>query len=125
MEANLRLTWVFAIALALLPAGCGTHPPAPAFQALVASPGRSARDRPNDERRKREQLLAFYGVRPGMTVLDMGSGGGYNAELLARAVGPSGKVYAQNPRDAFENMKGRFEERTRNPALKNLIHVAR
>ena len=125
MEANLRLIWAFSIALALLPAGCGTHPPAPDFQALVASPDRSAPDRANDVRRKPEQLLAFYGVRPGMTVLDMGTGGGYNAELLARAVGPGGKVYAQNPQSMFEKLKDRLEQRTSNPAIKNLVHVAR
>ena len=31
------------------------------------------------------KLFAFTGVGPGMTVLEMGAGGGYTAELLARA----------------------------------------
>ena len=34
-----------------------------------------------------------------MTVLDMGAGGGYSTELMARAVGPGGKVYGQDSRD--------------------------
>ena len=117
--------WLVVILLAVLSAACVTTPPAPDFQVLVASPDRSVADRANDVRRKPEQLLAFYGVRQGMTVLDMGTGGGYNAELLARAVGTSGKVYAQNPRSTFEKLKDRFDQRTSNPALKNLVHVAR
>ena len=35
-----------------------------------------------------------------MTVLDMGAGGGYSTELMARAVAPNGKVYGQNARTA-------------------------
>ncbi len=93
----------------LLVSGCA-HLNAPASKAatlsperiaeIVASPDRSEFDRKMDATRKPEQLLAFIGVRPGMTVLDLSTGGGYTAELLARAVGPTGKVYGQSePRD--------------------------
>jgi predicted methyltransferase len=41
-------------------------------------------------------MLAFIGLRPGMTALDLSTGGGYTAELLARAVGPDGAVYGQS-----------------------------
>lgn len=69
---------------------------------LVTSPDRSAADRTNDLRRKPAQMLAFIGVRPGMVALDISSGGGYTTELLARAVGPTGRVYGQSepPRTA-------------------------
>lgn len=63
---------------------------------IVASPDRSAGDRTNDQRRKPEQMLAFIGVRPGITALDLSAGGGYTSELLARAIGPAGKVYGQS-----------------------------
>lgn len=63
---------------------------------IVASPDRSAADRTNDIRRKPEQLLAFIGPRPGMVVLDLFAAGGYTTELLARSVGPTGKVYGQS-----------------------------
>jgi predicted methyltransferase len=67
---------------------------------IVASPDRRPADRTNDLRRKPEQMLAFIGLRPGMVVLDLSAGGGYTTELLARAVGPSGRVYGQSaPRD--------------------------
>jgi predicted methyltransferase len=65
--------------------------------AILASPDRSAADRDNDQRRKPGPMLAFIGVRPGMAAIDLSSGGGYTSELLARAVGPTGRVYAQVP----------------------------
>ncbi|MFZ4479054.1 MAG: hypothetical protein ACOYNZ_04065 [Rhodoferax sp.] len=69
---------------------------------IVGSLDRSAADRNNDLRRKPEQMLAFIGIRPGMMALDLSTGGGYTAELLARAVGPSGTAYGQSqpPRSA-------------------------
>jgi predicted methyltransferase len=70
------------------------------IEVIVAAPDRSDADRRNDLRRKPVDLLEFTGVRPGMTVLDVSAAGGYTSELLARAVGPSGRVYGQTaPRD--------------------------
>jgi len=67
---------------------------------IVASADRSAADKQNDIRRKPEAMLAFLGLRPGMLALDVSAGGGYTSELLARALGPTGKVYAQSqPRE--------------------------
>ncbi len=64
--------------------------------AIIASPDRSAADRNNDLRRKPDQMLLFLGIRPGMIALDLSTGGGYTTELLARAVGPSGRAYGQS-----------------------------
>ena len=64
--------------------------------AIVASPDRSAADKNMDARRKPAQLLAFIGARPGMNALDLSAGGGYTTELLARAIGPTGRVYGQS-----------------------------
>src|SRR3954447_16462402 len=67
---------------------------------IVKSTDRTAADRTNDERRKPEQMLGFIGIRPGIVAVDLSAGGGYTTELLARAIGPSGKVYGQSrPRD--------------------------
>ena len=66
----------------------------------MRSPDRTAADRTNDVRRKPEQMLGFIGIRPGIVAVDLSAGGGYTTELLARAIGPSGKVYGQSrPRD--------------------------
>ena len=80
--------------------------PAPAaltdaqIAAIVKSPDRTAADRENDRRRKPELILGFIGLRPGMAALDLVAGGGYTTELLARGIGPTGKVFGQaQPRD--------------------------
>jgi predicted methyltransferase len=84
----------------MLLAGCASIAPSapldtPQINALIAAPDRRPADRSNDIRRKPAQMLAFIGVRPGMTALDLSAGGGYTSELLARAAGPDGRVYAQ------------------------------
>ena len=67
---------------------------------ILSSPDRTAADRTNDLRRKPEQMLGFIGIRPGVVALDLSAAGGYTTELLARSIGPTGKVYGQSrPRD--------------------------
>jgi predicted methyltransferase len=106
--------------------GCASEPPrlSPGeLQAILAAPDRSEADRTNDGRRKAPQLLAFIDPRPGMRVLDLGAGGGYTSELLARSVGPNGHVYAQNTEYFVKNLlKGRFDARLKTPAMRNVTH---
>jgi predicted methyltransferase len=67
---------------------------------ILSSPDRTTADRTNDLRRKPEQMLGFIGIRPGIVALDLSAAGGYTTELLARSIGPTGKVYGQSrPRD--------------------------
>jgi predicted methyltransferase len=68
---------------------------------IVASPDRTPADLTNDKRRHPEDILGFLAITPGITALDLSAGGGYTTELLARAIGPDGKVYGQSrPRPA-------------------------
>jgi predicted methyltransferase len=60
-----------------------------------------------------------------MKVLDMGAGAGYSTELDARAVGPSGTVYGQNPPDFSERGKGALAARLAKPAMHNTVSVLR
>ncbi len=97
----------------------------PDYAALVAAPDRSAADRATDARRDPLKLLALIGARPGMKVLDMGAGGGYSTELMARAVGPNGVVYGQNTPDFGERGKAAFEARTKTQAGKSIVGLLR
>ena len=124
MTAYLR-SWFVAILMAAVLAGCATYAPAPDYQALVASPDRSDADRTNDVRRKPAQFLMFYDIRPGMLVADLDAAGGYTTELLARAVGPAGRVYAQNTRETLVRIKGQFDERGKKPVMSQVVHVVR
>jgi len=82
---------------------------ADAWQAAIASPSRSADDREADAHRKPAAFLSFAQVRPGIKVLDLASGGGATATLLAAAVGPQGEVWAQNPKPN-EKLEARLEQ---------------
>jgi predicted methyltransferase len=143
---------LFAAAALLLGACAGTAAPpgAPVLSKeriaeILASPDRRPADRTNDIRRKPDQMLAFIGVRPGMVALDLSAGGGYTTELIARAVGPAGRVYGQSrPRDpnrpvpvpaaaegaaaptpAPPSSAVALAERAKNPAAGNIVAVVR
>lgn len=108
--------------------GCASIDSAPAsdYAAIIAAPDRTDADRQNDVRRKQPQLLAFTNIRPGMRVLDMGAGGGYTTELLARTVGPRGVVYAQDSKAVIEStVKDRFDQRAKKPVMGNVVRVVR
>jgi predicted methyltransferase len=115
-------------ALALL-GGCASPGPISKerIAEIVASPDRSAADRTNDQRRKPELMLAFIGVRPGMVAMDLSAAGGYTTELIARAAGPTGRVYGQNPPPTPDRKPPaqRLVERAKNPGAGNLSAVVR
>jgi predicted methyltransferase len=93
----------------------------PDYAALLAAPDRSDADRNADKRRDPLPFLQFAGPRPGMKVLDMGAGGGYSTELMARAVAPNGTVYGQNPPDVSDKAKAAFAARLATPADKIIV----
>lgn len=90
------------------------------YAAVLAAPDRSEADRQNDAKRQALELLTFSGPKTGWHVLDMGAGGGYSTELMARAVGPSGKVYAQN-----DKVSERFAARAQSPAMGHVAVLTR
>jgi len=65
-----------------------------AVSAAVSNPQRPAEDLEKDKNRKPAQVLSFFEIQPGMTVLDLFSGGGYYTEMLNSLVGEDGKVIA-------------------------------
>jgi predicted methyltransferase len=70
------------------------HDPKPsaAVTAAVADAGRPDADKARDENRKPAQVVALSGVKPGDTVIELGSGGGYYTRILSKTVGANGKV---------------------------------
>lgn len=81
--------------------------PAPAADFIteaITGPGRLADARVRDPYRKPGEILAFSGIRPGDTIVEIAPGGGYYTALLSRVVGPSGKVYAVDSERLHEYM---------------------
>jgi predicted methyltransferase len=117
--------WVRSMLLAAAIAVVSVPAVAQDYAAVVNAPDRSDADRKNDERREPVKILALAGVKPGWNILDMGAGAGYSTELMARATGPTGKVYGQNPPDMMERAKTAYDERAKSPAMKNVTTLMR
>src|SRR5687767_6029185 len=64
-----------------------------------------------------EQVMEISGVRPGMWVADVGAGEGYYTVRLSPAVGPRGRVLAE---DIFPDVRDRLTERVQREALDNV-----
>ena len=93
---------------------------------LVAAQDRTEADRRLDPGRHPAELLAFFGVRPGMRVAELGAGGGYTAELLARAVGPTGVVYGHNaPLMLMRFAQTPWTERLQRPTMQGVVRLDR
>ncbi len=92
----------------------------PDYEAALNHPNRHAADAARDQSRKPAEVLAFFGIEPGMTVLDLFSGGGYYSELISYIVGPEGSVVAHT-NSAYLNFVGEeFEERHGGNRLANV-----
>lgn len=69
---------------------------------------------------RRSDIVAASGVKPGMTVADVGAGSGFMAILFARKVGTDGKVIAAEVSKVFA---AAIAERAKNEGLQNLTTV--
>lgn len=73
---------------------------------LLTAPGRPEEAVAQDADRHPVEILTFFGVEPGDTVADIYASSGYYTELLARAVGPEGRVIATMPAQLPEDQRG-------------------
>ena len=126
MRAGHVLALVFLLGCASRTSGGGAVPRTANPQEIVAAPDRTERDRAMDEHRKPVEMLTFFELAAGMRVAELGAGGGYTTELLARAVGPGGVVFAQDtPNWDGPGLRKVWEMRLARPALQNTKHVMR
>jgi len=96
------------------------------IRAVVAAPNRSDADRALDSGRHPAEMLAFFEVSPGLRVAELGAGGGYTSELLARAVDPGGVVFAQNSRFILDRFAEKpWSERLSKPVMQHVVRVDR
>jgi predicted methyltransferase len=130
----MRRTLPCLLLLATLP-GCRSQAPGlqelgtnwiETARTLVAAPDRTEEDRALDPGRHPAELLAFFGVRSGMRVAELGAGGGYTTELLARAVGPTGTVYGHNAPLMLQRFaQSPWSERLARPTMQGVVRLDR
>jgi ubiquinone/menaquinone biosynthesis C-methylase UbiE len=111
---------VFAAALAL--AACRTETTQPQFPkahrpvAPIVGDTFSTEDA-RDRLGEAEQVMQLAGMKPGMSVADVGAGGGYYTVKLARIVGSKGRVLAE---DIIPDTRDRLSERIQRENLDNV-----
>ncbi len=77
-----------------------TEPVAPqtgSVEAAVTSPHRSEANRARDRYRHPKETLAFFGLKPEMTVVELAPGRGWYSEILAALLSPNGQLIAAVP----------------------------
>ena len=93
------------------------------MKTALASPNRPQADKDRDAARKPIETVQFLGIKTGQSVIDVIAFGGWFTEVLSAAVGPSGKVYGQNP-DFFTSREGfAAAEKTKDDRLGNVTPV--
>lgn len=77
-------------------------------------------DPARDEKQKPGELIRDAGIRPGMTVADVGTGIGYLLPFLSKRVGTEGKVIAE---DIFDDFLAGAKQRVETQKLTNVTFV--
>jgi predicted methyltransferase len=117
------------LAAALAASGCaGAHQEVRPVSSLsiVDAPDRSPEDRALDHGRHPVEMLNFMALSPGMHIGELGAGRGYTTELLARAVGTTGVVYAQNSPFMLKRFTDDpWGERLKKPVMANVVRLDR
>jgi predicted methyltransferase len=97
----------------LVVAGCGAT--VTDYKDALRRVDRIAGEQELDQARKPDQVLAFYGVKPGDKVADISAGRGYYTAILSGVVGPEGLVYTVNV-----NSREEVNQRWKSPKFANV-----
>lgn len=79
----------------------------------IAGEHRSAKNKARDNQRHPKETLMFFGIKPGMKVLEILPGGGWYTEILAPTLKDQGQLTvasfgADNPSDYLRNVHNRY-----------------
>jgi predicted methyltransferase len=82
-----------------------------AFKAILASPHRQPGNADRDKYRHPAETLTFFGIRPDMTVIEVGAGGGWYTEILAPLLAKKGTLIVtggdpNGPADQMSTVRG-------------------
>jgi len=113
-----KSAWVAALLAAAL-AGCRAQQSEPQFPranrdvAPIVGDTFSTEDA-RDRLGEAEEVMELAGVKPGMSVADVGAGEGYYTVRLARVVGPKGRVLAE---DILPDVRDALSDRIQRESL--------
>ena len=127
VKRRVRRGLVGALAIAAIAAPAASAPGLPASALPSADrPGAEivsdtwASESQRDKAKENAQIVRALGIRPGMTVADIGAGGGYHTIRLSRVVGARGRVLAV---DVAPRHLERLRHRVRKAGLANVSAI--
>jgi predicted methyltransferase len=97
----MRSVFILSVLLAATPVAAFAAPGD--YAAAVAFNGRPAEAMALDAGRKPAQILDFMQLKPGMKAIDIVTGTGYYAEIMAQVVGAKGSVVAFEPQAFYDD----------------------
>ena len=115
--------WSRAAALVCLAlAACRAQPSEPQFPAAHRDVAPTVSDTfstedARDRLGEAEQVMELAGIKPGMSVADVGAGEGYYTVRIARVVGPKGRVLAE---DIIPEVRDQLSDRVQRERLDNV-----
>jgi predicted methyltransferase len=118
---GLALAVATPLAQAVKPADSATLPtPDAALQAAIDGSWRDPANTPRDKYRHPGQTLAFFGIRPDMTVVEITPGGGWYAEILAPYLRDKGTYVAAivDPMAVAEGKGRDYQQRSKDGLAK-------
>jgi len=86
------------------------------WEELLTAGHRSEKNKQRDQYRHPQETLEFFGIKPGMTVVEIAPGGGWYTEILSPLLGPQGKLYAahfdpNSEVEYYRNGRAKFERK--------------
>lgn len=93
------------------------------YNDALAQETRSNKDVSVDKKRKPDEVLRFFDIKPGSKVLDVFAGGGYYSEILSHVVGKKGSVTAYNNAPWFNFVKKDLTSRLKGNRLPNVASL--
>ena len=111
-----------ALAACLILAGCRAQPSEPRFpnahrDVAPIVGGTFSTEDARDRAGEAEEVMELAGVKPGMSVADVGAGEGYYTVRLARVVGAKGRVLAE---DIIPDVRDELSDRIQRERLDNV-----
>jgi predicted methyltransferase len=126
MKLMKPMTWMLAscaVGSLLAPLAQAQDEQVARMETALLSPARPSEDKERDASRRPIVTVQFLGIETGDTVIDVIAAGGWFTEVLSAAVGPSGKVLAQNPQFFVSQPNFAATEKARHDRLGNVQPV--
>lgn len=120
---TVKLLAIAALSMALLPAAEAQDKGAASIDSVLAAAHRSDANRARDKFRNPKETLAFFGVKPDSTVIEVWPGAGWYTEVLAPYLRDKGNYIAAFPAQSTRGLKNFQDKLATAPAVYDKVKI--